>query len=122
MSHTKERKRLAETRRSYVHHGVACGTDYYVTLSFFEDTQELAEVFVKVAKEGSDLAGWCDAWALTLSIALQYGVPWSIMRDKYLHQRFGINDESNPSLLHAITNSIEKVIHHHNSLWQGDKT
>jgi len=41
-----------------------------------------------MAKEGSTLSGIMDAFALSVSIALQYGVPMRALVDKFVHSRF----------------------------------
>lgn len=115
--HAIQRKRLTQTRNSMTAHHEACGLDYYVIVSFYDDTLLPGEVFVKVAKEGSDIAGWVDAWAVTTSLALQYGVPWGVLFEKAQHHRFGINDNENPSLLHAIATSIDLLIQTKAHIW-----
>jgi ribonucleoside-diphosphate reductase alpha chain len=46
------------------------------------------EIFIKMAKEGSTLSGIMDAFALSVSIALQYGVPLRALIDKFVNSRF----------------------------------
>ena len=46
------------------------------------------EIFIKMAKEGSTLSGIMDAFALSVSIALQYGVPLRALVDKFVNSRF----------------------------------
>jgi ribonucleoside-diphosphate reductase alpha chain len=82
--------------------------EFYITANFFEDGT-LGEIFVKIAKQGSELAGWANAWAITVSIALQNGVPWEILRTKYLEQHFGGTVDA-PSTLHAIAASVDELI------------
>jgi ribonucleoside-diphosphate reductase alpha chain len=82
--------------------------EFYLTANFFDDGT-LGEVFVKIAKQGSELAGWVDAWAVTVSIALQHGAPWEILRTKYLDQQFGGSADS-PSTLHALAASVDELI------------
>jgi ribonucleoside-diphosphate reductase alpha chain len=110
--HTDHRRRLPETRRSWTHKGKHGNQEYYIILSCFDDGCEPAEIFVRVAKEGTDLAGWVNVWALTLSVALQYGVPWDVIREKYLHQRFGQDDavRNSPSLIHSLVSDLDTLI------------
>jgi len=54
------------------------------------------EIFLKVAKQGSTLAGVMDAFAIAISIGLQYGVPLKAYVDKFINMRFepsGITDD-----------------------------
>jgi ribonucleoside-diphosphate reductase alpha chain len=48
----------------------------------------LGEIFLKVAKQGSTLAGVMDAFAIAVSIALQYGVPLEAYVQKFINTRF----------------------------------
>ena len=56
----------------------------------------LAEVFLKLGKQGSTLAGVMDAFSIAVSIGLQYGVPLETFVEKFANQRFepaGMTDE-----------------------------
>jgi ribonucleoside-diphosphate reductase alpha chain len=62
----------------------------------YPDTNELGEIFLKVAKQGSTLAGIMDAFAIAISIGLQYGVPLKAYVDKFINMRFepsGVTDD-----------------------------
>lgn len=52
------------------------------------ETGEPGEIFIKMAKEGSTLSGIMDGFALSVSIALQYGVPLRALIDKFVNARF----------------------------------
>jgi len=41
-----------------------------------------------MAKAGSVVSGLMDAFALSISMCLQYGVPLDVLVDKYVHSRF----------------------------------
>jgi hypothetical protein len=84
-------------------------------VSFFDgdpaDRLKPAEVFVKVAKHGSIVAGLIDGITAVVSMAMQYGVPWDAIRDKFLHHNFERNgDDQNTSLLDGIAKAVEGVI------------
>jgi ribonucleoside-diphosphate reductase alpha chain len=67
----------------------------YATVGEFEDGRP-AEVFLKVAKQGSTLAGIMDAFAISVSHGLQYGVPLRAFVDMFTNMRFepaGITDD-----------------------------
>jgi len=96
------------TKKSY-----GCGFKFWTTVNFYEDTGLPGEVFVAIAKEGSDIAGLVDSVCITLSIALQYGVPWDVLREKYKFMRFGAStadEDENPSIIHAIAVSIDDIV------------
>lgn len=81
------RKQLPPTRRSLTHKFNVGGTEGYVTTGMYEDGTP-GEMFLSVAKEGSTLSGMLDAFAIAVSIGLQYGVPLDVLVDKFAHTRF----------------------------------
>ena len=103
-----EPKPLPNPRRTVTHKSALCGTEFYVTVTM--ENGEPIEVFLKIAKQGSDLAGWAQACMIMMSLALRSGVPWSRLRDRLLGMRFGsIFDDENPSLLHKIIAEIDSL-------------
>jgi ribonucleoside-diphosphate reductase alpha chain len=67
----------------------------YATIGEFPDGRP-GEVFLKVAKQGSTLAGIMDAFAISLSLGLQYGVPLEAFAEKFTNMRFepaGMTDD-----------------------------
>jgi ribonucleoside-diphosphate reductase alpha chain len=67
----------------------------YVTVGEFEDGQP-GEVFLKVAKQGSTLAGIMDGFAIAVSLGLQFGVPLRTFVEKFTNVRFepaGMTDD-----------------------------
>ena len=46
------------------------------------------EIFLVMAKEGSTISGLMDAFATSISMALQYGVPLEALVEKFSHVRF----------------------------------
>lgn len=81
------RRKLPITRASETHKFTISGHEGYLTYSNFEDGQ-LAEIFIRMAKQGSTLAGLLDAFAIAVSLALQYGVPLKVLAEKFIHTRF----------------------------------
>ncbi|HMQ97265.1 MAG TPA: hypothetical protein PKC42_04165, partial [Candidatus Nanoperiomorbaceae bacterium] len=61
--------------------------DGYITAGSYPD-DGLGEVFLKVAKQGSTLAGLMDAFSIAISVALQYGVPLEKFVEKFINMRF----------------------------------
>lgn len=105
------RNRLPDIRSGSTIKGQSCGIEFYVTVNFYDDTAQPGEVFVVMSKTGSDLSGFADALALTMSVALQYGVPWETLRNKYMHTRFGHNStREDPSIVHAIACRVDEAI------------
>jgi ribonucleoside-diphosphate reductase alpha chain len=52
------------------------------------DDGKPGEIFLVMAKEGSTISGLMDAFATSISLALQYGVPLKVLTDKFSHSRF----------------------------------
>jgi ribonucleoside-diphosphate reductase alpha chain len=68
------RRELPKTRNAKTISFKVAGSKGYVTIGEFEDGTP-GEVFMKIAKQGSTLAGVMDALAISVSYGLQYGVP-----------------------------------------------
>ena len=81
------RRRLPDERRAITHKFDIAGHEGYVTVGLFEDGQP-GELFLVMAKEGSTISGFADAFAQAISYALQYGVPLQVLVDKFSHTRF----------------------------------
>jgi ribonucleotide reductase alpha subunit len=81
------RRRLADTRASLTHKFSIEGHEGYITVGLFEDGTP-GELFVTMAKEGSTLSGMMDAFATSVSLLFQYGVPLSHLVEKFGHMRF----------------------------------
>lgn len=81
------RRRLPKTRPSETHKFSIAGHEGYLTYSMYEDGAP-AEIFIRMAKQGSTLSGLLDAFAITISMSLQYGVPLKDLAHKFVHSRF----------------------------------
>jgi ribonucleoside-diphosphate reductase alpha chain len=81
------RHRLPDERAAITHKFDIAGHEGYVTVGLFEDGQP-GEIFLVMAKEGSTISGFADAFAQAISYALQYGVPLQDLVDKFSHVRF----------------------------------
>jgi ribonucleoside-diphosphate reductase alpha chain len=113
--HEPNRTILSTTRDSLTHKRTVCGHKMFVTVSFFEDegTEHRAkpgEVFVQVAKEGTEISGLVDALVTHVSISLQYGVPWEKIRSKLLHHIFGTPDDRHTSIVDGIAKIVDHLI------------
>src|SRR4029078_1934602 len=81
------RRRLPDERQSLTHKFDIAGHEGYITVGLFEDGTP-GELFLVMAKEGSTISGFADAFAQSISYALQYGVPLQVLVDKFSHARF----------------------------------
>ena len=81
------RRKLPDERQAITHKFDIQGHEGYITVGLFEDGQP-GEIFLVMAKEGSTISGFADAFAQAISYALQYGVPLQALVDKFSHVRF----------------------------------
>jgi ribonucleoside-diphosphate reductase alpha chain len=81
------RRKLPDERRAITHKFDIAGHEGYITVGLFEDGMP-GEIFLVMAKEGSTISGFADAFAQAISYALQYGVPLQDLVDKFSHVRF----------------------------------
>ncbi|MGE0817899.1 MAG: vitamin B12-dependent ribonucleotide reductase [Candidatus Nanopelagicales bacterium] len=89
------RKRLPKKRPSSTVSFSVGGAEGYMTAGSYPD-DGLGEVFLKLGKQGSTLAGVMDAFSIAISIALQYGVPLEAYVSKFVNMRFepaGLTDD-----------------------------
>lgn len=113
-----DRAHLSDTRSGLTTKNSVGGTEFYITVNFYAaNPSRPGEVFITVAKEGSTLGGMCDALGVTISLALQYGVPWKALARKYYHSRFEPSGQSAQfpgqtysSLIAAIAATIDHII------------
>jgi ribonucleoside-diphosphate reductase alpha chain len=81
------RRKLPDERKALTHKFDIAGHEGYITVGLFDDGQP-GEIFLVMAKEGSTISGFADAFAQAISYALQYGVPLQALVDKFSHVRF----------------------------------
>jgi ribonucleoside-diphosphate reductase alpha chain len=81
------RRRLPDERPAITHKFSIAGHEGYITVGMYEDGSP-GEIFLVMAKEGSTISGLMDAFATSISLALQYGVPLRALIDKFSHMRF----------------------------------
>jgi ribonucleoside-diphosphate reductase alpha chain len=89
------RRRLPKKRPADVTRFSVAGAEGYMTASTYPD-DGVGEVFLKLGKQGSTLAGVMDAFSMAISISLQYGVPLEKWVEKFTNMRFepaGITDD-----------------------------
>jgi ribonucleoside-diphosphate reductase alpha chain len=81
------RHRLQAERASITHKFSIAGHEGYITVGLYP-TGQPGEIFIKMAKEGSTVSGLMDAFATSISLALQHGVPLRVLCEKFAHTRF----------------------------------
>src|SRR3954452_19487086 len=102
------RKRLPKVRPSQTVSFAVGGAEGYMTAGSYPD-DGLGEVFIKMSKQGSTLAGVMDAFSIAISIGLQYGVPLEAFVSKYINMRFdpaGMTDDPDVRMAQSVMDYI----------------
>jgi ribonucleoside-diphosphate reductase alpha chain len=81
------RYKLPDERASFTHKFSIGGHEGYLTVGLYPDGTP-GEIFVRMAKEGSVIAGLMDSFATAISLALQHGVPLHVLIEKFKGTRF----------------------------------
>ena len=84
--------------------------DIYIIICFSSETNLPCELFIKLGKEGSTLAGMVAALANLVSLALQHGVPWPTIATKLSGNKFEPLNNFGESLVEAIVTAIDKEL------------
>ncbi len=102
------RKRLPKSRPSMTTSFSVGGAEGYMTAGAYADGA-LGEVFLKLGKQGSTLAGVMDAFSIAVSIGLQYGVPLETFVEKFTNLRFepsGMTDDADVRIAQSMMDYI----------------
>ncbi|WGX97940.1 vitamin B12-dependent ribonucleotide reductase [Nocardioides sp. L-11A] len=102
------RKRLPKSRQARTTSFTVAGAEGYMT-SGAHDDNTLGEIFLKLGKQGSTLAGVMDAFSIAVSIGLQYGVPLETYVSKFTNLRFepaGLTDDPDVRMAQSIMDYV----------------
>ncbi len=102
------RKRLPKSRPSTTTSFSVAGAEGYMTAGRYPENG-LGEVFLKLGKQGSTLAGVMDAFSIAVSIGLQYGVPLEAFVTKFVNMRFepaGLTDDQDIRMAQSVVDYI----------------
>jgi ribonucleotide reductase alpha subunit len=102
------RRRLPKQRTATVTRFSVGGSEGYMTASTYPDG-DVGEVFLKLGKQGSTLAGVMDAFSVAISVSLQYGVPLDKWVEKFTNMRFepaGITDDPDIRMVSSVMDYI----------------
>ena len=102
------RKRLPKSRPSRTTSFSVGGAEGYLTSGSYPD-DGLGEVFLKLGKQGSTLAGVMDAFAIAVSVGLQYGVPLETFVQKFTNLKFepaGLTDDPDIRMAQSIMDYV----------------
>ena len=102
------RRRLPRQRTATVTRFSVAGAEGYMTASSYPD-DGVGEVFLKLGKQGSTLAGVMDAFSMAISVGLQYGIPLESYVAKFTNMRFepaGITDDPDIRMASSVMDYI----------------
>jgi ribonucleoside-diphosphate reductase alpha chain len=102
------RSRMPKRRASTTTSFSVGGAEGYMTAGSYDDGA-LGEVFLKLGKQGSTLAGVMDAFSIAISIAVQYGVPLEAYVSKFTNMRFepaGLTDDPDIRMAQSVMDYI----------------
>lgn len=104
----QKRVKLPDTRQAINHKFTIGGHEGYITVGLYPDGRP-GELFITMSKEGSIISGLMDAFATSISISLQYGVPLDVLVNKFLNGRYepsGITSNKDIRFAKSITDYI----------------
>jgi len=100
------RKKLPDERQAVTHKFTINGSEGYITVGLYSDGSP-GEIFVKMSKEGSTIAGLMDSFSISISLALQYGVPLKVLVNKFNHTRFEPSGFTNNPEIRIATSVVD---------------
>ena len=103
-----QRTRMTKSRAAQTTSFSVGGAEGYIIAGSYPDGG-LGEVFLKLGKQGSTLAGVMDAFSIAVSIALQYGVPLEQYVQKFTNMRFepaGLTDDPDIRMASSVIDYI----------------
>ena len=106
--HRPVRRRLPRQRPATVTRFSVAGAEGYMTASSYPE-DGIGEVFLKLGKQGSTLAGVMDAFSMAISVGLQYGIPLDSYVAKFTNMRFepaGLTDDPDIRIASSVMDYI----------------
>jgi ribonucleoside-diphosphate reductase alpha chain len=106
--HRPIRRKLPRQRPATVTKFSVAGAEGYMTVSNYPD-DGVGEVFLKLGKQGSTLAGVMDAFSIAISVGLQYGIPLESYVAKFTNMRFepaGLTDDADVRIASSVMDYI----------------
>lgn len=110
---TQERERLADERAGITHrfllHTNEGPMKGYLTVGCYGDGRP-GELFVKLDRQGSTVSGFIDAWAISVSLLLQRGVPLEEICHKFRGMQFEPRGMTDNDEIRIVTSPIDYVV------------
>ena len=118
-SNGQSRRKLPDERQSITNKFTVGEQKGYFTVGYHDDGDP-GELFIKIAKQGSEVNGLYDAIGILTSIALQYGAPFATIAEKMANQRFDpsgmTRDQDVPTATSVLDYIYRKIAKRHDSL------
>jgi len=123
-----KRRRMPSTRPSVTTRVNHVGEmDLYITVGFFQPQQketeadvfsyrQPGEVFIKIGKEGSTMAGLMDIIGVLMSLLLQYNVSWAQISRKLRDTNFEPSNAEGKSIAHSVVAAVDKILEERGSV------
>jgi ribonucleoside-diphosphate reductase alpha chain len=102
------RKRLPTSRPARTVSFRVGESEGYITAGEYPD-DGIGEIFLKVSKQGSTLSGVMDAFAIAVSLGLQYGVPLEVYAEKFINMRFEPSGMTNDPDIRFTTSLMDYI-------------
>jgi len=83
----REREKLPQRRKGYTQKAIVGGHKVYLRTGEYEDGR-IGEIFIDMHKDGAAFRSLMDAFAIAISMGLQYGVPLDEFVDAFTFTRF----------------------------------
>ena len=110
-----QRRRLPDDRTEVGRKFRVGDYEGYIHVGLFDDGTP-GDIFVDIAKEGTTLAGLMNAFMITVSLGLQYGVPLEVYVSKFAHMRFEPSGMTNDPDIRAAKSIVDYIFR-----WMGKK-
>jgi ribonucleoside-diphosphate reductase alpha chain len=110
IDHAPVRRRLPKQRPSRTTSFRVGDIEGYLTAGSYPD-DGLGEIFVKVSKQGSTMSGVMDAFAIAVSVGLQYGVPLEALVSKFVNMIFepnGMTDDKDIRIAQSLVDYLAR--------------
>lgn len=113
----RHKENLPDTRGGLTRRFTACGFKIFMTVNFYENTNDPCEVFTRVAKEGSTLGGLITVVSILISYSLRLGGSWDLVKEALTNQSFEPRDDEYSSIVDALAQQIDDIIREKKALW-----
>ena len=110
-----QRRRLPEDRVEVGRKFRVGDYEGYIHVGLYEDGTP-GDIFVDIAKEGTTLAGLMNAFMISVSLGLQYGVPLEVYVSKFAHMRFEPSGQTNDADIRVAKSIVDYIFR-----WMGKK-